>query len=180
MGKNTNQIATGDDFYTTGAYIRAWNGLTRCPTRGEAAAYLGIATTPANKCIKYSDWTTKQLSTNPTYYVEINGDGSIIGGTIDKYFDSVGFSLSGYVAHWRWDASLNDDVFVGWEYTNQGYYTGTKNTSGGGFSYTGGNYGYDTFGSFYPEVGTYSITSNGYKYTFSIQNVTIPSSSSEE
>jgi hypothetical protein len=53
MGKNTNQIATGDDFYTEGAYIRGWSGLKRCPTRGEAAIYLDIATTPEDKCIKY-------------------------------------------------------------------------------------------------------------------------------
>jgi hypothetical protein len=91
----------------------------------------------------------------------------------------VGFPLSGYVEHWHWDTSINDDVFVGWEYTTQGYYTGLKDSSGGWFNFTGIDYGYETFGSFYPEEGTYSFTINGYQYIFSITNVTLPSSSEE-
>ena len=96
MGKNTNQIGTRNDFYSDGAYIRGWNGSEKCPTRSEAATYLGVATTPAAKTIKYSDWTTKQLSKTPTYYVEINGNGAIIDGTIDKYFDTLYLNITAF------------------------------------------------------------------------------------
>lgn len=180
MGKNTNQIATGDDFYTTGAYIRGWSGLKRCPTRDEAATYLGIATTPADKCIKYSDWTTKKLSKTPRYYVEINGEGQLIAGTIDKFFERVSFDgLPGVVEHWRWDNNLNDDVFVGYESTGEGSYVASAvGSSTGWFSHDLSDAYYDTYGVFYPNEGTYNFTtSNGYLYTVSITNVTIPSSS---
>lgn len=178
MGKNTNQIATGDDFYTTGAYIRGWSGLERCPTRSEAATYLGIATTPADKCIKYSDWTTKKLSTTPRYYVEINGDGDIVAGTIDRFFIDFYFEgISGKVEHWRWDPSLNDDMFIGYESTDRGFFQASVGNTGGFFSHDIPNNGYDTYGKFYPEEGTSNFQSGtGYLYTLSITSVTIPSS----
>lgn len=179
MGKNTNQIATGDDFYTTGAYIRGWSGLKRCPTRGEAATYLGIATTPADKCIKYSDWTTKKLSKTPRYYVEINGNGDIVAGTIDRFFDNFYFEgIPGKVEHWRWNNNLNDDVFMGYESTDRGFFQASAGTTGGWYSHDIPDVYYDSYGSFYPDEGTYSFQSGtGYLYTISITSVTIPSSS---
>lgn len=178
MGKNTNQIATGNDFYTQGAYIRAWNGMQRCPTRSEVGPYLDISTTPADKCVKYSEWTTKTLSKTPRYYVEINGNGDIVSGTIDKFFHDFYFEgIPGKVAHWRWDNNLNDDVFVGYESTDRGFFQASAGTTGGFYSHDIPDVYYDSYGSFYPDEGTYNFQSGtGYLYTVSITSVTIPSS----
>lgn len=172
MATGTNGIATCKNLYDGGGYLTVWQDNLRCPTREEAAPYLGITATPATKCFKYSAWTTKTLSKTPTYSIVISSDGTITdSGTLNKLNDSFGdVYFDAYYQTYTWDPNLGDDVNNGISlYPNGIKFTGTANAVSVSITtcinFTGYNTGYLSHWATQTKTIT---TTNGYKYNITL------------
>lgn len=194
MATALNGIATYNDFFhRTYRPMVMWDGNKKGITYDYASTYLNLTCSalPYNKLVKYEYLPySSYLRTEPTYTIYVDASYETFPIIVDKtsaycsdlycLMDSIQIDGIAEYDHWRWDPSLNDDVYLGIitapgkSKINEG---ATCIVPSGG-SYDGGMY--ETYGFIrcYPDGNIQNVTgSKGYKYQIIFVNGPIESSS---